>query len=318
MPVKQPVYEKNGVTLYHGDTLELLPQLEISGQRHLITDPPYYGVKSDDWDNQWKSEKEFLDWTENWFTSAVSLMGAASSIWVFASPKMSAPVEVMMRDHVNVLNSLRWVKDAGWHKRQSVEAARRFMTPWETMIFSEINKAEEEAGESVRNYLRDELAQAGLTGNYISSLWRQEKGTKSNTTGHWFSRSQWRLPNEEQYDWLRSKVPQKYQRELSSLKEEVLDNTRIFNVEEEFITGVIDFPTVPPRKGKHPCEKPQELLRWMINSSTRPGDVIIDPFAGSGSTLLAAQSLGRRVVGIEAEDDYCEKIIQQLESFRLF
>lgn len=57
---------------------------------------------------------------------------------------------------------------------------------------------------------------------------------------------------------------------------------------------------------RHPTEKPVPLLRQLIESSSCFGDVVLDPFAGVGSTLVAAALEGRKAVGIEMEEKYCE------------
>ena len=57
----------------------------------------------------------------------------------------------------------------------------------------------------------------------------------------------------------------------------------------------------------HPTEKPVGLLASLITSVTKPGDLILDPFAGSGSTLVAAKKTGRRFIGIELDDEHFEK-----------
>jgi site-specific DNA-methyltransferase (adenine-specific) len=57
---------------------------------------------------------------------------------------------------------------------------------------------------------------------------------------------------------------------------------------------------------RHPTEKPVPLLRQLIESSSCFGDVVLDPFAGVGSTLVAATLEGRKSVGIELEEKYCE------------
>ena len=62
---------------------------------------------------------------------------------------------------------------------------------------------------------------------------------------------------------------------------------------------------ISPRNG-HPCPKPEGWMRWLVNMTTVPGDTVIDPFMGSGTTLVAAKRLGRQAVGIEIDERYCE------------
>lgn len=56
----------------------------------------------------------------------------------------------------------------------------------------------------------------------------------------------------------------------------------------------------------HPCPKPDKWMRWIVDLASRPGETVLDPFAGSGTTLRAAKDLGRRAIGIEIEEKYCE------------
>lgn len=56
----------------------------------------------------------------------------------------------------------------------------------------------------------------------------------------------------------------------------------------------------------HPTVKPLELMRWLVRLVTPPGGLVLDPFAGSGTTLIAAKLEGLRAVGIEREESYCE------------
>lgn len=54
----------------------------------------------------------------------------------------------------------------------------------------------------------------------------------------------------------------------------------------------------------HPTQKPLEAIFPLIETFSKPGDIVLDPFAGSGTTLVAAQRLGRRSVGIELDPEY--------------
>ena len=62
----------------------------------------------------------------------------------------------------------------------------------------------------------------------------------------------------------------------------------------------------------HPTVKPVPLLGRMIEWSTEPGEIVLDAFAGSGTTLRAAKDLGRRAIGIEIEERYCEIAARRL------
>jgi site-specific DNA-methyltransferase (adenine-specific) len=59
-----------------------------------------------------------------------------------------------------------------------------------------------------------------------------------------------------------------------------------------------------PENTEHPTQKPEKLLAKLILASTEPGDVVLDPFSGSGTTLVTAKKLGRHFIGIELDKTY--------------
>jgi len=69
-----------------------------------------------------------------------------------------------------------------------------------------------------------------------------------------------------------------------------------------------------PESG-HPCPKPLPWMVWVIDLASRPGETILDPFLGSGTTLVACRKLGREGIGIEIEEKYCEIAARRLEAF---
>jgi len=68
--------------------------------------------------------------------------------------------------------------------------------------------------------------------------------------------------------------------------------------------SVLRFGPPTGRTVRHPSEKPVPLLRELIESSTRQGEVVLDPFAGSGSTGVAAVLSGRRAILVESHYEY--------------
>jgi DNA modification methylase len=61
-----------------------------------------------------------------------------------------------------------------------------------------------------------------------------------------------------------------------------------------------------PSDNHHPTPKPDSLMLWLVKGCSSESDTILDPFAGSGTTLRAAKDLGRKAIGIEIEEKYCE------------
>lgn len=68
----------------------------------------------------------------------------------------------------------------------------------------------------------------------------------------------------------------------------------------------------------HPCPRPIQHARWIVENWCVPGGVILDPFCGSGTTMMAARELGRKAIGIEIEESYCEIAANRLAQEVLF
>lgn len=62
----------------------------------------------------------------------------------------------------------------------------------------------------------------------------------------------------------------------------------------------------------HPTQKPVALLRWCLEHRWTPAGTVLDPFMGSGTTLRAAKDLGRKAIGIEIDEEYCEIAVKRL------
>jgi DNA modification methylase len=71
----------------------------------------------------------------------------------------------------------------------------------------------------------------------------------------------------------------------------------------------------PARSSEHPTMKPVALISAMLENSSRRGDLVLDPFAGSGSTLIACEQLGRRCYAIELDPGYCDVIRRRYQEY---
>jgi site-specific DNA-methyltransferase (adenine-specific) len=85
---------------------------------------------------------------------------------------------------------------------------------------------------------------------------------------------------------------------------------RTIGVDEQYPTSVLEFAN--PQNGFHPTEKPVGLFQYLTSTYSNPAEAILDPFMGSGTTLVAAKHLGRKAIGIEIEEKYCQIAVKRL------
>lgn len=209
MTLPTPVYDRDGITLYHGDCRDILPALALAQKQTIVlTDPPYnvgldYGQHTDD------ARLDYDDWCRQWFDACHRI----AHLIAFTP---------------GVQNVARWCRlvepdwMVAWHKPFAHGRSPVGFANWEPVLIF---------GES--------LAPPG----------------------------------------------------------------------DDVITASIQWD--PDLEG-HPCPKP---LRWatkLLTLLSLPHEMVIDPFAGSGTTLVAARQLGRRAIGIEIDRDYCDFVIYRL------
>jgi len=308
-----PYYQDDFVTLYHADYTQnhhVVDEVDA-----LVTDPPYFKVKDEEWDNQWEKADDFLNWTGEWLDLTKPKLTASASIWIFASPALTSSIERLVGQRFKVLNSIRWVKEAGWHQKAELAAQRRFTTPWEGLIFAEQHADQyEDAAKALHKEVFSPI------GRYLQSEW-ERAGWKSGALGKAIGRdsalpTRWAegssLPNPDDYQKVRELL-NNGKTEYEYLRREYEDLRRPFSLTDTaYRSDIWNFNPVPGYPGKHPCEKPIAMMEHIVKTSTRAGGSILDPFAGSGSTLRAAKNLGRKAIGFEIEEKYCEITAQRL------
>lgn len=79
-------------------------------------------------------------------------------------------------------------------------------------------------------------------------------------------------------------------------------------------TTILEFDK-PRRNGEHPTMKPVDLFQYQMTNSTKPGDVVLDSFGGSGTTLIAAERINRKARLMELDPAYCDVIVKRWEDF---
>lgn len=197
------------------------------------------------------------------------------------------------------MNHIVWEKHNspgfdGWKQKCSKESLRKWYQNSERIIFGEQSSFQEilkKARESV-NLTAKELAE--LIGAY-------GKINHGGSVSNWETGKN--IPTIEQYAKL-SKILNLPPRN------EIIRN---FNVSSKIqYTDVWHFDTIRPYKGKHPCEKPKDMIKQIIMASSVEGDLVLDCFCGSGVVPLEAKKSKRRFIGIDIEQKWVETARQKL------
>ena len=324
----QPYYEDSAVTIYHGDAVEVLEQLEDRSAHLAATDPPYFRVIDAEWDDQWgPNQNKFLQWLGEVIGELNRILDDRGTLAMFCSPDLSAGVEIEVRQRMSVLNHIVWRKTApGRLGMINKESMRRFFPTSERIIVAEKSRnpdgdlfrfrdhVNHAVARDVYASIREELVAlrdaAHLTNREIDAALG-----RNGMASHYFGASQWHLPTEDA--WLVIQHMMKdagvnapdwdyFRREFDARRQEFDARRREFDI--ELLSDVWTFKTVPPSKrlAKHPTQKPLELMDHLIGTMSRIDDLIVDPFMGTGTTLRAAKDIGRRAIGIEKDERYCE------------
>lgn len=249
------------------------------------------------------------------------------------------------------LQELVWVKtesgalpNQSQVNKQNPEALRTYFPETERILFGEVmatGRTEEKDAERAWHlreekehdakmkplveYMRGELAKTTLTVADVCRLMKERTG-KGPICGHYFRGHQFVLPTEEMYGHLRAILNANLKPgvvacltrdkgEWQELRDQWEALRRPHYAQPRTKSDVLRYNVVAiDKRVGHPCEKPVDLLADLIKTSTRPGDTVLDCFAGSGATGIAAKATGRRAVLIEQEESYCRMIRRRLEN----
>ena len=89
-------------------------------------------------------------------------------------------------------------------------------------------------------------------------------------------------------------------------------NYRTIPLNKQYPKSVIEISNANKTQIYHPTQKPIKLMKYLLQTYSKIGDLIIDNAMGSGTTLVAAKELGRKAIGIEIEEKYCEIAVDRL------
>ncbi|WP_290606762.1 DNA methyltransferase [Arsenophonus sp. ENCA] len=210
----------NQPILVNGDALPYVKTLPDNSINLILSDPPYYRVKFCAWDRQWKTTEQYLAWLNDYLVEFQRILKPNGSLYLFCSAALAADTEIMLRNHMRVLNHIVWAKPFGPWRRQKKDMLRSFSPSTERILFAEQYGAEgrvkNDAGYALKYTELKREVFAPLIEYFITAKNQLnikskeiEKYMGSYVHRHWLSYSQWQLPNKSQYEKLQQLFLQK-------------------------------------------------------------------------------------------------------------
>lgn len=259
-----PYYDRNGITIYCGDCLELMPQLKPPFDA-IICDLPY-GTTACAWDTIIPFEPLWENYKR--------LAKKNGAVVLFGSQPFTSKL---------VMSNLEWFKyEWIWEKSKCTNFVQAKNMPIKfnenILVFSAAPIGHESQLGNKRMFYNPQ----GIV--RVNKKWNRPRKYEN---GHKLKRDSHKL----------SRVIEFENYPTSIIKIGNSDNSE---------------------RGLHPTQKPLELMTYFVRTYTNPGDLILDNCIGSGTTLVAAQNEGRRAVGIEISEDYCEIAVDRLRQRSFF
>jgi adenine-specific DNA-methyltransferase len=303
---------KNAIVC-EGDSLENLKKIPDDSVSLILTDPPYHSTKKKNitGDTSFGCDEDFIAWIKEYAFEWHRILRPNGSLYMFCSSQMSAHLEVMLSKTFNILSNVVWTKPNepgfdGWKQKMKKESLRQWYPHTERILFCAPATRDSNLNRSYfADFLKETRKKAGLSGHQLT-----EYTGAYGKVNHGGAVSNWEtgrnIPSREQYQKICDAFIATGNIKSMPCFEDVI---RAFNVNGELeFTDVWNFPSVRPYKGKHPAEKPLSMLQHAISSSSFEEDIILDCFAGSGSTAVAALQLNRKTISLELEPEHCLKI----------
>ncbi len=285
------------------DCLEFLKSLDDESVDLVIVDPPYFEIIKDDWDNQWNSEQEYLDWCMEWTTECFRVLKPGRCFYVWGTTKQ----DTFLRYKLDVLNKQdnayyqNWII---WHYDWGGRTKKNFARKHEDLLMYS-------KGKDFLFNADDVLEERAVKTNM--ALQRKMNLLKKKIDNTPFTDKDEKSWKTYSFDKLE---PIHYAIKLQELQAK---NTK-------FEKGKIptdvwkknNHTTSKEYAGWHPTQKPVALLERIIKANSNEGDVVLDVFNGSASTTIACNKTNRTFWGCEFDKEYYDKSLKRIEDMQKY
>jgi len=304
--------ETDDAVVARGDSLEMVGLLPDDSVHLIIADPPYHSTKKRTitGDRSFRTDEDYLDWMSRHANQWRRVLVTRGTLYVFCSSAMAGKLETRLSQWFRPLSHIVWTKPNepgfdGWGRKADKQALRKWWPQSERILMFE--QRTRGAGEVIREARLAADLSAVQVADAVGAHGRVNHG---GAVANWERGAN--RPTEEQWTRLLAVLGTTDELRADFEREREVCR-RVMRIPAEGPYGdVWDFPTVKPHAGKHPAEKPAAMLEHIIRTSSDPGDIVLDPFAGSGSTTLAALRLDRRAIAMEIDNQWIDRIVASL------
>ena len=282
----------------NADCIETMQAIEENSIDLVIADPPYWKVVGEKWDYQWRTEKDYVEWSLKWIKEVSRILRIGGTFYCFGYFRTLALL-VPHLEEMGLELRQQIILDKGM-RAVSGRATKRykiFPNVTESILFIiKDNK------KFVKPFLKEKQKSLGLTAKQIN----EGLGVKSNGGGMWSIYTGKNVCEQFPTEALWNKLSGILKFELPYKKVAQTFNPQMGYTD---VWNDIDFYK---EKHLHPTQKPLKLIKRLVEASSNEGDIVLDPFSGSGSTQIICIQLNRHYIGIELDADYFQIANQRI------
>lgn len=300
-----------------GDSLSMIKKIPNQSISLILTDPPYHATKKKNiqGDTSFKQDDDYLFWLNEYTKEWKRILKPNGTLYCFCDASMSAKIENLFSENFNILSNIVWTKPNepgfdGWKGKMKKESLRQWYKHSERIIVAEPAMEGNLHRSSFAELLKQARKQSGLSGHQLTELvGAYGKVNHGGAVSNWETGRN--IPSREQYQKIVMALLQTKKVATMPLYEDII--RPFFMDGSKEYTDIWTFPSVRAYKGKHPAEKPLDMLKHIIEASSYENDIVLDCFGGSGSTLLATLELNRLAISIEIDEQWANKIAEKLQ-----
>ena len=279
----------------------------------IIADPPYFEVKGS-FDFVWNSFEDYLKDVEKWAKECKRLLADNGTLFWYGHAKKIAYSQVILDEYFELINNLVWEK-TDCQTKKGIDDFRMFAPVTERILMycngndyhETIRMAIADVQEylntiTTRDFLANKLLECGNCKNYESAKQNANNIlSQKSAKPQLITQQQYNLIDCEKKPYEEIVLMYSYQKEIYEQKRRVFENS-------QKLSDVLKFSQQANITGKYNHEtcKPEHLTRVLIMTCSRPDDLIVVPFAGSGTECAMSVKEKRNFVGFDIERKYVE------------